>query len=46
MLVDEDFEAYMNGTLIFINTNENIDRSENFIPCIVKRKDDYKIDNY
>ncbi|MBP5550684.1 MAG: S8 family serine peptidase [Bacilli bacterium] len=40
VLVDEDFEAYMDGTLVFINPNENIDRSNTFIPCIIKKDDD------
>ncbi|MBO7086126.1 MAG: S8 family serine peptidase, partial [Bacilli bacterium] len=32
VLEEADMEAYLNGTLIFINPNENIDRSEAFIP--------------
>ncbi|MBO7085784.1 MAG: hypothetical protein J6W25_01565, partial [Bacilli bacterium] len=40
VLVDEDFEAYMNGTLVFINPNTNIDRSNTFIHCIIKKDDE------
>ena len=41
VLVDEDFEAYMNGTLVFINPNENIDRGNTFVPCTLRKKEDY-----
>ena len=44
VLVDEDFEAYLNGTLIFINPNENIDRGNNHIPYIIRREDEYILD--
>ena len=41
VLVEEDFEAYMNGTLIFINSNENIDRGNNYIPFVKRKEQDY-----
>ena len=41
VLVDEDFEAYMNGTLVFINPNENIDRNISFIPFVLKKEEEY-----
>lgn len=39
--VDEDFEAYVNGTLVFINPNENIDRGYTFIPYVLRKEEDY-----
>lgn len=44
VLADEDFDAYMNGTLVFIIPNENIDRGVKFIPGIIRREDNYWID--
>ena len=38
VLEEADMEAYLNGTLIFINPNENIDRSNTFIPCEYNKK--------
>ena len=38
VLEEADMEAYLNGTLIFINPNENIDRNEAFIPCVYNKK--------
>ena len=38
VLEEADMEAYLNGTLIFINPNENIDRSNTFIPCVYNKK--------
>ena len=38
VLEEADMEAYLNGTLIFINPNENIDRSKAFIPCEYNKK--------
>lgn len=39
VLVDEDFEAYMNGTLVFIYPNDGIIRSS-VIPYSIKRNDE------
>ena len=43
VLVDEDYEAYMNDTLVFINPNDNIDRGNTFIPCLIRKEDNYWI---
>ena len=39
VLEEADMEAYLNGTLVFINPNENINRGNNQIPYIVKNED-------
>ena len=44
VLEEADMEAYLNGTLVFINPNENIDRVNNHIPCIIRREDKYILD--
>ena len=44
VLEEADMEAYLNGTLVFINPNENIDRGNNHIPCIIRREDEYILD--
>ena len=44
VLEEADMEAYLNGTLAFINPNENIDRGNNHIPCIIRREDEYILD--
>ena len=44
VLADEDFGAYMNGTLVFIIPNGNIDRGYSFIPYVLRKKDNYWID--
>ena len=41
VLVEEDYEAYMNDTLVFINPNDNIDRGNTFIPCLIRREENY-----
>ena len=41
VLVSEDYEAYMNDTLVFINPNDNIDRGNTFIPCLIRKEDNY-----
>ena len=43
VLVEEDYEAYMNDTLVFINPNDNIDRGNTFIPCLIRKEDNYWI---
>ena len=43
VLVSEDYEAYMNDTLVFINPNDNIDRGNSFIPCLIRKEDNYWI---
>ena len=43
VLVEEDYEAYMNDTLVFINPNDNIDRGNSFIPCLIRKEDNYWI---
>ena len=41
VLVEEDYEAYMNDTLVFINPNDHIDRGNTFIPCLIRREENY-----
>ena len=43
VLVDDDIDAYLDGTLVFINPGEYINRS-NSIPFILKREDEYLLD--
>ena len=43
VLVDDDIDAYLDGTLVFINPGEYINRS-NSIPYILKREDEFLLD--
>lgn len=31
----------MNDTLVFINPNDHIDRGNTFIPCLIRREENY-----
>ena len=41
VLEEADMEAYLNGTLVFINPNDNMDRNNSFIPCLIRKEDNY-----
>lgn len=43
VLADDDIDDYLDGTLVFINPGEYINRS-NSIPFILKREDEYLLD--
>ena len=41
VLMDEDYEAYVNDTLVFIIPNDNIGENNSFIPCLIRKEDNY-----